>query len=212
MPQPNSCGDTSVDNVVALEQAAVRRCQNGEIEGLEVLYGVYAERVFRTCLRILGDQAEAEDQAQEVFVRVFEQIRRFDGRSRFATWLYRLAVNHTLNRLRQHKRRLSRLRDLVHPVEVPQGDLPDRGVLQAESADRVQALLGQLSTDHRTILVLREIEELAYAEIAEILGIAKGTVMSRLHRARQELKRCWLDAQDRNTDTNSNVQRQKGRS
>ena len=200
---------TSQGNVVPLEQAAVRRCQNGEMEGLETLYGVYAERVFRTCFRILGDQAAAEDQTHEVFLRLFGQIGRFDGRSRFSTWLYRLAVNHTLNRLRKRKRRSIKLREFAQGTELTARELPDRSLLRREQGDRVQALLSGLSSDHRTILVLREIEELDYAEIAEVLGIAYGTVMSRLHRARRELKRHWLEGLDGNSATAADVQRER---
>ena len=176
------------------------------MDGLEILYAIYSERVFRTCFRILGDRAAAEDQTHEVFLRLFEQIGRFDGRSRFSTWLYRLAVNHTLNRLRQRNRRSSKLGELVFPSEVPARELPDRSLLQKEAGGRVQALLGALSLDHRTILVLREIEELDYAEIAEVLGVAKGTVMSRLHRARLELKRRWLQEHEGNSVAGADVQ------
>ena len=196
----------SPDNVVPLEQAAVRRCQNGEIQGLETLYEMYADRVFRTCFRILGDQAAAEDQVNEVFLRVFEKIGRFDGRSRFSTWLYRLAVNHTLNRLRKRIRWSTKLRDFVQPTEVPAREFPDRSLLRREEEDQVKDLLSLLSPDHRTILVLREIEELGYTEIAAVLGVAKGTVMSRLHRARQELKRRWLERIEGNSAAATDVQ------
>lgn len=206
----SEAASTPRENVVPLEQAAVRRCQGGEIDGLEFLYGIYAERVFRTCLRILGDRAAAEDQTHEVFLRLFEQIGRFDGRSSFSTWLYRLAVNHTLNRLRRRNRRSSKLREFVRPAEAPARELPDRNVLRKEEADRVQVLLSSLSPDHRTILVLREIEGLGYAEIAEVLGVAKGTVMSRLHRARQELKRRWLQELEGNSVLDEDVQKKRG--
>ncbi|MFQ5525904.1 MAG: RNA polymerase sigma factor [Thermoanaerobaculia bacterium] len=198
----------SPGDVVPLEQAAVRRCQSGEIEGLEALYGIYAEPVFRTCFRILGDRAAAEDQTHEVFIRLFEQIGRFDGRSRFSTWLYRLAVNHTLNRLRKRKRRSAKLQRFVRTAELPARESPDRSILRREHVDHVKALLSRLPSDHRTILVLREIEELSYSEIAEVLGIARGTVMSRLHRARRELKRRWLENLAGNSATGADVKRE----
>lgn len=194
----------SSDDAALAERAALRRCRQGQIEGLETLYQMYAERVFRTCLRILQDRPAAEDQTHEVFLRVFERIDRFDGRSRFSTWLYRLAVNGTLNRLR--RRRLSKLRQLRPSAEVRPRDLPDRVVVAREAGERVQRLLSALSPDHRTILVLREIEELSYAEIAEVLGVPHGTVMSRLHRARQELKRHW---QARNGAGPADVERER---
>ena len=199
---------SSLAAVVPLEQAAVRRCQGGEIQGLETLYGIYAERIFRTCFRILGDRAAAEDQTHDVFLRLFEQIGRFDGRSRFSTWLYRLAVNHTLNRLRKRKLRSSKLREFGQPTEPPARESPDRSLFRREEGDRVQALLSALSPDHRAILVLREIEELGYAEIAEVLRVAQGTVMSRLHRARHELKGRWVESLDGNSVVGADVQRE----
>ena len=199
---------SSLAAVVPLERAAVRRCQGGEIQGLETLYGIYAERIFRTCFRILGDRAAAEDQTHDVFLRLFEQIGRFDGRSRFSTWLYRLAVNHTLNRLRKRKLRSSKLREFGQPTEARARESPDRSLFRQEEGDRVQALLSALSPDHRAILVLREIEELGYAEIAEVLGVAQGTVMSRLHRARQELKGRWVESLDGNSVVGADVQRE----
>ena len=208
MTDTDPSSNPSLDNVVPLEQAALRRCRSGEIRGLEALYEIYAERVFRTCIRILGDRAAAEDQVHDVFLRVFEQIGRFDGRARFSTWLYRLAVNHTLNRLRKQKRRSSKLVEFALPTTAPARESPDRALLRREEGDHVQALLAGLKPDHRAILVLREIEELGYAEIAKILGIAKGTVMSRLHRARQELKRRWIQDSERNSDHRQDVQRE----
>ncbi len=210
MSEADAHASPPTDNIVPLEQAAVRRCQNGEIQGLETLYGIYAERVFRTCFRMLGDRAGAEDQTHEVFLRLFEQIGRFDGRSRFSTWLYRLAVNHTLNRLRKQNRRLSKLKEFVIQEEAPAREMTDRSLRRREAEDQVQVLLSALSPDHRTVLVLREIEGLGYAEIAAVLGVAKGTVMSRLHRARRELKRHWLEGIDGNSETGPDVQ-SKGR-
>ncbi len=192
----------------AVEREAIRRCQNGDISGLETLYKSYSEKIFRTCYRILGDRTAAEDQTHEVFLRVFEQIGRFGGHSRFSTWLYRLAVNQTLNRLRSRKRRLLKTIGLDH-VEglAAHNPSPERETLLQEQKDHVQAMLARLSDEHRTVLVLREIEGLSYAEISEVLGIPPGTVMSRLHRGRHELKISWSS---RNSEQATGVQRERG--
>jgi len=190
------------------EQAAIRICQSGDISGLETLYEMYSEKVFRTCYRILGDHAAAEDQTHEVFLRVFQKIDRFRGRSTFSTWLYRLTVNQTLNRLRSRKRRLIKMlgMDFLEgkPAKEP---APDREVLRKEQADDVQEMLSGLSVEHRTVLILREIEELSYAEIADVLDIPQGTVMSRLHRARCELRTSFSS---RNTEDQTGVQIERG--
>lgn len=174
------------------ERQAIDRCRAGRIEGLGALYDLYSQKVFRTCLRILGDQGEAEDATQEMFVRVFEQIHRFRGRSQFSTWLYRLTVNQSLNRLRakqRHRRRIGPLSLLTDPAG--KEDLPDRALIRQERSDQVQRLLDELSAEHRAIIVLREMEDLSYQQISDILEVPVGTVMSRLHRARQRLKSLW---------------------
>ena len=99
----------ATDPSESTEKAAIQMCQAGDISGLEALYSLYSEKVFRTCFRILGDHAAAEDQTHEVFLHVFRKIDRFRGRSTFSTWLYRLTVNQTLNRLRSRKRRLLKM-------------------------------------------------------------------------------------------------------
>ncbi len=192
-------------NDATRERGAIEACRTGDIEGLGVLYELYAERVFRTCFRILGNQEGAADLTQEVFLRVFRQIERFEGRAAFSTWLYRLTVNLSLNRLRARKLSRGRGVDLERVPEPPAtGPSPERSSQCREARDRLQWLLDHLSPEHRTIIVLREIEELSYREIAEALGIAMGTVMSRLHRARHELRRIHLDG---NSDARSLVKR-----
>jgi len=198
----------SAEGLDPAEQAAIRICQSGDISGLETLYELYSEKIFRTCFRILGDRAAAEDQTQEVFLRVFEQIQRFAGRSRFSTWLYRLTVNLTLNRLRSRKRRLLKMLGMDFLEGKPAIEpAPDRQVLRKEQADTVHEMLSGLSVEHRTVLVLREIEELSYSEISEVLEIPQGTVMSRLHRARRELKFCFSS---RNSEDPTGVQIERG--
>ena len=158
------------------ERKAIQACRRREIAGLRVLYENYKDRVFRTCWRVIGDQMLAEDVTQDVFLRLFEQIRRYDERSSFSTWLYRLAMNVALNAVRSRKRA-----DRLHP---PRPTNPDPG-----EGDDVERLLAALSLEHRAILVLREIQGLGYRDIAEVLEIPTGTVMSRLARAREELSR-----------------------
>lgn len=168
--------------------AAIRSCQRGDIEGLRVLYELHSEKVFRTCLRILGNRWLAEEAAQDVFLRMFEQIRQFRMRSSFSTWLYRLTVNHTLNLLHQHRRQ-ARLSTSDTPGDCPAE--PEQSFLAKEKRHQLCEALSDVPLEQRTILVLREIEELSYREISQVLGIPTGTVMSRLFRARQELKRRW---------------------
>ena len=145
-------------------------------------------RVHRLCRRMLGRPADAEDATQEVFLKLYERAGSFEGRSRFATWVYRLAVHHCLHRIERERVR--------EAVALP-GELVDRGEhacpvevsSRAESAERLERLLARLTPEHRAVLVLREVEELSYQEIAEALAVPVGTVMSRLSRAREALVR-----------------------
>lgn len=188
------------------ETSAVRECKRGRIAGLQVLYELYSDRVFRTCLRILGDQPAAEDAAHEVFLRVYEQIGRFHDRSAFSTWLYRLAVNYTLNILDRERRQARVLKSLADKSQetgerqretLTTSAAPDEIAARKERSGEIQELLAQLSPEYRTVLVLREIEGLSYKQIAQVVEVPAGTVMSRLSRAREALKRVWRKHEDR---------------
>lgn len=165
----------------------VERCRRGDLRGLEAVFRAYGDRVYRLCLHLLGQPADAEDAAQEVFLRIHRKARTFTGRSRFSTWIHRLTVNHCRNR-RRGDRRLPRPLDVADELRLP--PCPRPSPLQAaERDDALVALLARLDHDARAILVLREVEGLSYREIADVLRVPEGTVMSRLSRARDKLAR-----------------------
>ena len=174
---------------------ALDRCRKGDVDGLRVLYELHRQRVYRTCVRILGDPSEAEDVTQEIFLRVFDKAARFGGRASITTWLYRLTVNYCLNSVRGRRNRESRLRPLDPVNEAISMDRPDRDFQRREAADLVERLLARLTEQHRTIVVLRDIEGLSYREISEVLSLPNGTVMSRLSRARQAMKATLRETQ-----------------
>jgi RNA polymerase sigma-70 factor (ECF subfamily) len=145
---------------------------------------------------MLGDRAEAEDLAQEVFVTVFKSIGSFRGDSKFSTWLYRIATNHCKNRIkylqrRHHKRTMdiddARESEFNSPL-APRSNRPDE-IAGARQLERIiQESLARLDEDHRVVIILRDIDHLSYTEIAEITGVAAGTVKSRLFRGRAILR------------------------
>ncbi len=169
------------------DQALARRLVQREMGALKEAYELHGERVQRLCLRLLGRRADAEDAAQEVFLKLFERAGTFDGRARFSTWLHRLTVNLCLSRMERERLRITLPADegeLVDPAESPAEALS-----RTEAREALQRLLLRLSPEHRAVLVLRELEQLSYQEIAAALDLPEGTVMSRLSRAREQLVR-----------------------
>jgi RNA polymerase sigma-70 factor (ECF subfamily) len=172
----------------------------GHVEAFEALVRRYQRWVFTLALRMVGNPAEAEDMAQEIFLKAYRGLKDFKGASRFSTWLYSIASHHCLNLLDARRREPLQRRGFLGRG-APGDDLPtllDRvanGSPQPdallERMDRVRLVhagLARLKEDHRLILVLRDIQGLSYEEIADTLNLELGTVRSRLHRARMELK------------------------
>jgi RNA polymerase sigma-70 factor (ECF subfamily) len=152
--------------------------------------------VFQLALHLLGDAQEAMDLSQEVFLRVFRTLPQFRGQSSLRTWIYRIVLNQASNRQRWWRRRFRSHQVALDEHVENHGELPesrsfaspDRVLQQNETAARVWGALSELPFDQRAAIVLREIDGLSYEEIAESLGIAVGTVKSRLARARLNLR------------------------
>lgn len=191
-----------VGNVaIAYEDAAlVDQCRHGDPSSLTRLVEKYQDRVFNTCRRLCGDPDEAADLTQEVFVRVLESIGRFGGRSGLYTWMFRIAVNLSISRRRKSGRRPTPLsldsgsgRGEADAGSAPWAcaaptDSADQRLMDAEMQSAVSAALDELDDEFRTVLVLRDIESFDYEQIAEILDVPRGTVKSRVHRARMALR------------------------
>jgi RNA polymerase sigma-70 factor (ECF subfamily) len=175
---------------VDVDQELVARSRNGDREAFATLVRKYQSKVLTLATRILDNRSEAEDMAQDIFVKIFQSLHDFRGASRFSTWLYRITVNHCLNHLRRRTRQQQTL-VMTEPAEWTQespASNPFRTLEQKERWALVQAKLQELSLEHRTIILLRDFEGLSYDEIADVLQLESGTVKSRLHRARMELK------------------------
>jgi RNA polymerase sigma-70 factor, ECF subfamily len=172
------------------DEEIVARCCSGDREAFAKLVLKYQSRVLTLATRILDNRSEAEDIAQDIFVKVFQSLHDFRGTSRFSTWLYRITVNHCLNHLRRRTRQLQTLvvTDAEEWMQESAASNPHKTLERKERWALVQAKLQLLSPEHRTIILLRDFEGLSYEEIAEVLQLEDGTVKSRLHRARMELK------------------------
>lgn len=176
----------------------VERCRKGDITALKEVYHAYADRVYRLCLRMMGEHAGAQDAAQEVFLRVFEQASKFSGQSAFSTWVYRVATNYCLNALKSRHRTTAVSISETPEAVLPSGPVPSPLEVVAKADERKSAtlLLNALGPDDRAVVVLREIEGLTYKHIAYVLGIPVGTVRSRLHGARQRLRTVAAEIHD----------------
>ena len=196
-----SVKDARVDtwsDVGGRETALIQRCVLGEEAACAELVAEHQRMIVQLATNLLSDREEALDLCQEVFLRVFRTIHRFRGQSSLRTWIYRIAVNQARNRHRFWRRRRRADQVSLDAHVASHGDCisdtaltPDRLLAQKELGDRLQRALDHLPFDQRTAVVLREIDGLSYEEIAFSLGVAVGTVKSRLTRARQVL-RCEL--------------------
>ncbi|MBI5762334.1 MAG: sigma-70 family RNA polymerase sigma factor [Planctomycetes bacterium] len=160
----------------------------GDTAAFGRLVELYADRVVTVCARMVRDRGVAEDLAQEAFVKAWQSLASFDGRSAFYTWLYRIAMNLCLSE-RRRPRRVVNMADegLANRRESGEALPGDAAELKEEHA-RVLTALAELDEEHRAVVVLRDVQGLDYEEIAGILGVPRGTVKSRLHRGRMELR------------------------
>lgn len=172
------------------EQELIRRSQKGDSEAFGILIERYKGKVFSLAYGFTRDRTAADDLAQEVFIKAYFSLPRFKARSEFGTWLYRIAVNHAKDYLRKNRYR----RKEVSIDDIGESRLADPGKQEEdfrsgeERRAMVLAAVERLPEKYRVVLTLRDIEGMAYEEIARILKLSPGTVDSRLHRARQKLR------------------------
>jgi len=179
------------------EERLIERLRQRDEAAFNQLVRLHQAAVFRQLVRVIGDPAEAEDLAQEVFVTVFKAIDTFRGDSRLATWIHRIAQNHARNRLKFHGRHKRRgdapLEETTEEsMAVPETGSrlprPDHEVEAHQAEAHIQLAITQLDPEQRTLIVLRDLENMTYEEIQEQTGLPSGTVKSRLHRARVALQ------------------------
>jgi RNA polymerase sigma-70 factor (ECF subfamily) len=184
-----------------VDYTLVRRCQRGDTEAYEEIVRKYQKRLFNIAYRMTGDYHDAADAVQEAFIAAYRNIRGFQGRSKFSTWMYTIVVNVSRNRIRQiRKQSFHEHLSLDDPVETengrfnieqPSGDLTALERLEnRERGQKIQECMSALDSEFREVIVLRDVQGFSYQEIAEMLNIAEGTVKSRLYRAREKVKEC----------------------
>jgi RNA polymerase sigma-70 factor, ECF subfamily len=153
----------------------------------------YQDRLYNTVYRLLDNADDAQDVVQDAFVNAYQSLDGFKGDSQFFTWLYRIAVNTAISHKRKQRLTLSinAVRNgegRVEPLDTSDASRPGHALERVEEERRVQQALNRLSVEHRTVLIMKDMEGQKYEAMAEILGVPIGTIRSRLHRARTELR------------------------
>lgn len=177
------------------EVALIARCTTGDEVACAELVAAHQRMVYGLAFNLLGNRDDALDLSQDVFLRVFRTLSSFRGQSALRTWIYRIVVNQARNRQRwwrrRHRAEQVSLDDYLRnfgDLEARQDILPDRLLASKETAAKIWQAMDHLPFEQRTALILREVDGLRYDEIAYSLGVAVGTVKSRLTRARQALR------------------------
>lgn len=196
----SNTGEKAASTGVADDAALVERFRGGDPSALGPLIEKYQDRVFNTCRRLCGRPDDAADLTQDVFVRVFETLGSFAGRSAFYTWVFRIAVNLAIS----HRRRAGPRRTISLDAArrdadderggapgdwlASDGSRPDDAIAEREQESLAAMALAELEDEARAVIVLRDVEAFDYEQIGEILDVPVGTVKSRLHRARLALR------------------------
>ncbi len=179
------------------EQAIVERASNGDLPAFEVLVKAYEAKLYNTAFRMVSDSEDAMDIVQDVFLKIYQALPDFRGDSKFSTWIYRICVNASLDHLR--KRKKAKVYSLDTPVvlsdsEVQRqvedtGDSTEDIVETRFLGERVLDILNDLDSHYRVVLILCDVQGYSYQEISEILDMSLGTVKSRIHRARNIVRK-----------------------
>jgi RNA polymerase sigma-70 factor (ECF subfamily) len=169
--------------VIDADAKLVQRCRTGDRRAFEVLVERYERPIFNAAFRMLGDRDDAADVAQTAFMKAFENLGRYNPQYRFYSWIYRIAINESIDVLNRRKR----------STELDEGRLPDTHTPEADTSEAqisaaMQSALMMVKTEYRTVIVLKHFMDCSYHEISAILDIPEKTVKSRLFTARQLLK------------------------
>lgn len=187
-------GPTPGSDGAVTEQVLVSRLRRREPSAFEALVRSHQDRVFDFCVRMVGEKEEAFDLTQEIFISIHQHLDQFRADAKLSTWIFRIAKNHCLNRIKYLKRRgrgrsdeYGEANELSITESLGGPQLPDDALASQRSRALVHRAIQELDDDQRVLVVLRDVEGLSYEAIMDITELAEGTVKSRLHRAREKL-------------------------
>jgi RNA polymerase sigma factor (sigma-70 family) len=173
----------------------IQRCKRGEEAAFAEILARYRGAIYNLCYRMSRNAEDARDLAQEVFIKVFSLLDRFDEEYAFSSWLFRIATNHCIDHLRRNRLKFMSLDGGLNKdgeefeLQLPEtGPEPDQVLQRKEAMDRLEEVIGELPPHYKTITLLRHDQQLSYEEISEILQLPLGTVKARIHRARNMIQ------------------------
>lgn len=179
-----------------LEKLLVKKSQSGDVESFELLISSYDKRAYNIAYRVMGNEEDAKDMAQEALLRVYRSIKDFRGQSSFSTWLYRIVTNVCLDELRRRKN--EKYVSMDSTIQTDSGELhmelcsdketPESAFERVEQREAIKNAIRELNDEYRSVIVLRDIQGFSYEEISNILDCSLGTVKSRINRARTMLR------------------------
>src|SRR6266478_8121336 len=185
---------TQPDNTKVSDEKLVRGAQKGDMVAFEELVARHRDKIYARAFSMMRNEEEALDLTQEAWVKGWQRLKQFQGEASFGTWMTRIVINLCLDQLRKQKRQRT---ESIEAMTEESGGVerhmpvvtinPTAGLERGELRQRIDRALGQLSHEHRTVLVLHEFEEMEYKEIAKTMGCSIGTVMSRLFYARRKM-------------------------
>ncbi|KNZ70384.1 ECF subfamily RNA polymerase sigma-24 subunit [Thermincola ferriacetica] len=186
------------------DEVLIAQSKEGDVEAFTKLVAKYENKVYTIAYRFFGNHADASDIAQEAFIRVYKSLHSFRGNSAFLTWMYRVVTNVCKDELRKRAREktvfieelMDNKKGSAMRKEGSISKLPEDAVIRKEWQQEVQEILNSLSVEHRTVIIMRDIQGFSYEEIASMLQCSPGTVKSRLNRARHALKEKLLVRQE----------------
>jgi RNA polymerase sigma-70 factor (ECF subfamily) len=189
-----------------IEKMLIKKALKGDLQAFESLIIDYERKVYNIAFRMFGNEHDANDASQEIFIKVYKNLSKFDNKSSFSTWLHRLAVNTCIDEYRKIKRKTQKNISLDDTVSVEDSNIPkqiaddsltpEQVVIQEEKVMQVREAINQLKEEHKVIIILRDIESHSYDEIAQILDCSLGTVKSRISRARNALKKTLIKSRE----------------
>lgn len=179
-----------------LEKLLIKKSQSGDVESFELLINSYDKRTYNIAYRIMGNEEDAKDMAQEALLRVFKSLKDFKGQAAFSTWLYRIVTNVCLDELRRRKN--EKYVSIDSTIYTDSGEMhmelcsdketPESVYDTVEQRELIKNAIRELNEDYRSVIVLRDIQGFSYGEISEILNCSLGTVKSRISRGRTMLR------------------------